>query len=222
MRASAKCLDSRKEADSQQHLDLANQAYEDHANQTALQEYRIAHQLCRSAMVLFGIAHSEAALGQDSEAARDFERFLREATDAEGELRRDATENLRALSARLTLLELAGAIDGATVLVDGRALGEWRSGTPIYLLPGKHTLLVQGGPGGRFERPLTSLVGGRRLSVEVPGVAPLIPPPEPSATPTPRRRWWLWAGIVGLLIAGAAATAYVVTRPERPPCDFCP
>ncbi|HET6149546.1 MAG TPA: hypothetical protein VFH68_18560, partial [Polyangia bacterium] len=137
------------------------------------------------------------------------------------ELRRDATENLRALSARLTLLELAGAIDGATVLVDGRALGEWTSGTPIYLLPGKHTLLVQGGPGGRFERALTSLVGGRRLSVEVPGVAPLIPPPEPSATATPRRRWWLWGGIAGILIAGAVA-GYVVTRPDRPPCDFCP
>lgn len=221
--ALAKCLHTAGEKESQDHLDLANQAYDRQAFETALQEYRLAYEMCHSAMAFYGTANSEAQLGRESEAARDFERFLREADDAEKPLRQKATDRLRALSARLTLVEIMGAGDRTTVSVDGQPVIGWVSGVSLYLSPGGHTLRVEGGAAGSFERVLTSTAGGHLL-VEVPASspAPLATAPADREPPAPRRRWWLWIGLATVLIGGGVA-AYVVTRSDRPSCpNFCP
>ena len=221
--ALAKCRHASGEQESQNHLDLANQAYDRQAFEAALKEYRLASEICRSAMAFYGTANSEAQLGRESEAARDFERFLREADDAEEPLREKATDRLRDLSARLTLVEIVGAVDRTTVSVDGRPVIGWASGVPIYLPPGEHTLRVAGGAAGRFERVLASTAGGHLL-MEVPAwsPAPAAPASAGLEPPARRRRWWLWVGLATVLVGGGVA-AYVVTRSGRPDCpDFCP
>jgi hypothetical protein len=220
--AAAKCLDATGETAGQFHLDRANQAYAGRDYENALREYRTAYQLCRSAMVFFGTANSEAQLGRESEAAQDFDRFLREASDAEADLRDQATQRLRDLSARLALVEIVGASGGGTVSVDRVAVGGWGPGIPIYVPPGSHTLRVYAKNAGVFERVLTSTAGSRlRLEMSIVD-RDRQAAAEPPAARRPGRRWWLWGGIAAVVVAGAVG-AYVLMRPERPPCPgFCP
>jgi hypothetical protein len=215
----AKCLDPRNEDRGLKYLAEANRAYEDRAFERALQNYQATYSVCSNGIVFFGIASSELALGHDDDAARDFDRFLREAPDAESELREAAVRRLAELSARLTAVTLAGAAAQATVFVDERAARGWMQGATLYLSPGRHALRVEGGAAGRFERVVLATEGDR-VRVEVPANVALtsLPPGKPAS----HRYWLLWGGVAAAVLAGVV-TAYAVTRPDRPPCPtVCP
>ena len=218
--AFAKCAEARNEQEGLNHLAAANQAYQNDLPELALREYQAAYGLCRSAMVFFGMASCEAELGRDTDAARDFERFLREGPNDEADLRREAADKLRSLSARLTVVDLVGEVDRATVLVDQQAVNGWAKGTPLFLSPGLHTLRVEGGAVGMVERVLTG-ERGVRLRLLIPRVEARDDARARSLA-KPSRRWWLWGGIATALVAGAVA-GYVVSRPDRPAClTICP
>jgi hypothetical protein len=215
----AKCLDPRNEDQGLKSLAEANRAYEERAFDKAIREYQATYSVCSNGIVFYGIATCDLALGHNDEAARDFDRFLREAQDADGDLREAATNRLAELSARLTAVTLSGATAQATVFVDERAVRGWAQGALLYLSPGRHSLRVEDGAGGRFERSFVASEGAR-LRVDIPANATLTEPPP--AQPASNRRWLLWGGIAAAVLAGAV-TAYAVTRPDRPSCPtVCP
>lgn len=215
----AKCQDPQGETAALSHLEKANRAYVEDAFKEALQEYRAVYDLCRSTMVFFGIANSEAGLGQDESAAQSFDRFLRVADDAEIELRLDAENKLRTLSAHLLLIEVAGRWLPSAVFVDGKSATDWIGGAPLYLRPGRHLLRLGGRDGEILERTVEGQPG-QRLRIEtlpVVSISTASLPPAPPPPPSPRRRWWLWGGVASVVVGGAVAT-YLFTRPDRPPC----
>jgi hypothetical protein len=220
--AHARCVRADGEEMAQAHLDLANQAYAEHQFEVALREYDLAHELCGSPLVFYGTAHSQWKLGHESEAARDFDRFLREATDAGQAQRQAAADSLRTLSVRLTLIDIAGPLEHAVVLVDGNTVAAWVSGAPLYLSPGRHTLRVQAPATGVVERLVVGMIGSRSRW-EIPPQAIIATSPEPAPEAAPHRRsWWLWGGLGAVLIGGAVA-AFVLTRSDRPSCpSVCP
>ena len=215
----AKCLDPRNEDQGLTYLAEANHAYEQRAFDRALQKYEATYSVCSNGIVFYGIGSCEFALGHNEVAARDFDRFLRESPDAESELRKVAVNRLAELSARLTVVTLAGATTQATVFVDERAARGWAQGSPLYLSPGRHSLRVEGGAAGRFERLLVATEGAR-IRVDVPANVALAEPAR--ARPASNPHWLLWGGIAAAVLAGMV-TAYVVTRPDRPSCPtVCP
>ncbi|MDW8362950.1 MAG: hypothetical protein RMK74_11165, partial [Myxococcales bacterium] len=83
---------------------------------------------------------------------------------------------------------------------------------------------------GRFEAAVGQLVGGALESVLRPRAArdeetpvrrriettPASPPPEPVEDEPPLYgRWWFWAGVAGVLVAGAATTLVLTSRDDR-------
>ncbi len=210
----AKCLDPRNEDQGLKYLAEANNAYEERAFDRALQKYNSTYGVCSNGIVFYGIASCELALGHNEDAARDFDRFLREAPDAESDLREVAKKRLAELSAQLTAVTLVGAAAQAAVFIDERAVRGWVQGTAIYLAPGPHSLRVEGGAAGRFERPLVATEGAE-LRVDVPTTIALTEPVR--ARPASNRRWLLWGGIAAAVLAGVV-TAYAVSRPDRPSC----
>jgi hypothetical protein len=217
--AGATCADPSREGEAMSHLTLGNETYERNAFDESLREYRAAYDLCRSPMMFFSMASSELSLGDESDAACHFDKFLRDAPDAESELRQDAQDKLRSLSGRLMLVDLAGALNGVTVFVDERAANDWVPVGPLCLSPGRHVFRIEGQAGKTLERVLTGAAGSR-LRVDVPASfteAAIIP-----SRPPFWRRWWFWGGLAGVIVAGAT-TGYLISRPDRPPCPgFCP
>ena len=104
----------------------------------ALQSYRKARVLFSSYKLDFNIARCLDSLGQTTEAATFFQRFLhRVDRDAPTEMVSQAKTRLRQLRRRLasvTLSHLAGTV----VMVNGKSLGTPPPGHRLYLTPGTH------------------------------------------------------------------------------------
>lgn len=157
-------------------------------------------------------------LNRVSEAYREFERVLREATAlAEGlkkyeDTRDAAKKELDQLRARVALVHLE--TDGE-VSLDGTALPSAES-QPLVLLPGEVTLALELQNGERVERKLTLAAGAEEsVSLMLPKPAPEPVPTEPPPArveyrkdPDAIERKTL--GYVGLGVAGAGAVGFAV------------
>jgi hypothetical protein len=126
---------------------------------------------------------------------------------------------------RITALErlvgrviIATNVEGATVVVDGNAVGTSPLAEPLELNPGGHalvaskegyrsyrgTVVVSPGSEQRVDAKLESLVQVKIVEV----------PRQDKNVPV-YKRWWLWT-IVGAVVGGSAITAGVLGSREAP------
>jgi tetratricopeptide (TPR) repeat protein len=207
----------------------------------ALTEFQTAYRLAPAYEVLFNLGVVHEKLSEPVLALQAFERYLAEGKTAVPRDRHKLVDQ-EISSLRKQCSELVIQVDGApaTVEVDGIESGDTPLTTRIYVLPGRHRVVVRRGDEAaqadvdshRGDRVVVALSlarpRGREPDSDAPRDArplePIVAPPAkvelptvtaaPVAPPAWYRRWYVWVGI-GVIAAGVAATVAVVeTRPR--------
>jgi tetratricopeptide (TPR) repeat protein len=191
----------------------------------ALPKYRKARALYPSFKIDLNIGATLDAMGRRTEAASYFERFLIQSTNAPQKITNAAKERLGELKKKLGSVKLTSIVEGATVSVDGKAVGKTPMELPLYLEPGAHELKLE----HTGHQPLTrkmNLAAGQHETLDLsprPEAPPPPPPPPPVVDEAEQRRLQeqaqvrrsktLWAYTtlgVGAALAVTAAVLYGV------------
>jgi len=144
----------------------------------ALTSYRRARTLYPSFKIDLNIGATLDAMGRRTEAASYFERFLIQSSSAPPAIIAAARSRLDELRKRLASVKLSSLVDGATVIVDGKATGKTPLELPIYLEPGGHALRLEHAGHTPITRQL-ALTAGQHQSVD------LSPRPQSAAPGAP-------------------------------------
>jgi hypothetical protein len=187
-----------------------------------LEKFEEAYALVPSPKIFFNLGIAYAGLGRNGEAYDAYERFLREATDANASNRTQARQELDRIAKMIGFLAVSANVVGPEVMVDGRRVGTLPLPNPIPLDPGPHQLLVRAGGVVAQERRLLIAAGAKNdLRLEIvhgEAAAPAAKPAAPAgavsvaaAPVSPGSRQWMrqarWVGVG----ATAAALATGIT-----------
>jgi len=186
---------------------MAGKAYYDQARYAeAIREFEEAYRLSPKNDLLFNIAQAHERAGHLDKAVEYLKRYL---ADASVKDRASVSERLRNLEARLqqTGITLQANVDGATVEVDGKAVGKTPLSAPIQASPGSHELKVSREGYLPFSA-FISVSAGSMVTVN----AKLTPGESAGqSAPTPRahRRGYTWTWVTGGVAAALLITCAV-------------
>jgi tetratricopeptide (TPR) repeat protein len=193
----------------------ANKLYSRGMYLDALQKYRDARALYPSFKIDLNIGATLDALGRRTEAAAFIERFLVQSASAPAEIIDAARSRLEELRKKLGRVRVTSLVEGATLWVDGKAVGTTPFELPVYLEPGRHAFKLERaghepvsrdldlGAGEQATLDLTPRPRARAPSSQPAATRPVEQPTAPDPTLEARRRSrTLWA--YGALGAGAA------------------
>lgn len=148
-----------------------------------------AYALRKHPAVLLNLAQSEVRSGHEADAATHFAQYLREHKEATESERQGALQGLAAAKASVMEVPVEVDVAGAEVFVDQTLEGTSPLPGPLYLSPGKHTILAR--KEGREDRVEIDAVAGQSAAVTLrpkrakkPEAAP--PPEKTSQANTPR------------------------------------
>jgi hypothetical protein len=102
-----------------------------------------AYALRKHPAVLLNLAQSEVRSGHEAEAAAHFAQYLREHKEATETERQGATSGLATAKAAVMEVPVEVDADGAEVFVDQALEGTSPLPQPLYLAPGRHTILAR-------------------------------------------------------------------------------
>jgi hypothetical protein len=202
--------------------------------------FKASYELVPRVQTLFNLASAQSQTGRLVEATESYRRFLRETTGMHFDLRAQATAQLELVEKQLAqiTLDIVNLEPGDALALDDVELPHAVVRQAIPINPGTHAVRLQRGASVIATRAITLSSGAvESLRIELPVRAILEPPAKPlepalepdeprplalvdvpPASPAPRRRsWlrspWLWSA-VAVALAGGAAGAYVLSRPE--------
>jgi tetratricopeptide (TPR) repeat protein len=128
--------------------------FQAHRYRDAIHEFELAASLVPSADIWFNIARAWEELGEHEPAIEYYRRYLRDRVDppdrerveqhiAELEERMEAERQQGQHAPTTGTLRIRTSIEGATVIVDGREVGESPLSVPITTEPGEHEVFVE-------------------------------------------------------------------------------
>ena len=121
-------------------------------------------------------------------------------------------ELLRTLVGKITL---AGAVDGSTILLDGRPAGTTPLPAPLVVNPGRHKLELAHEGFATFRAAVDVPVGGAAAvaanQTEAIKVVTVAGPAAPDRDKPVYRKWWLWTAVGGAVVVAGVITAVVLT-----------
>lgn len=214
--------DAKLKAEARAHLKRGAELIDAEDLQGALVQFEAAYRLVPNPTILhnFGIVYQ--GLGRKAAALEAFQRFLDEAARPPAQTREHAEKAVSTLRAEVAELRVQSDVDGATIFVDARKVGETPQRRPIYLDPGPHHLSVEKPGLGTVHAARLQASAGQQLTVparlaaRAPAAAPLPAPagqvtetqpaPAESARPWQRTAAWVTAG------AATAAAGVFVTQ----------
>jgi tetratricopeptide (TPR) repeat protein len=187
------------------HFESGRSYYEQGRYDEALHEFEEAYRLASPAsqpIMLFNVAQTQERIGRLSEAIDSFRRYLEASPRADD---RAAIESrIQNLQSRLdaTRIAITSSETGASVLVDGTAIGTTPLAESVRVTPGVHEIRVEKDGFHAFSLRVTVPVGE-----EVEAEANLVSEAEPdvaapAAVPGPRVYTWVAAGIAGAALVG--------------------
>jgi PEGA domain/TPR repeat len=130
----------------------------------AISEFNQAYALQPHPSVLYNLGQAYAASGRSVEAVETLGRFLEQAPAADVERRAQASALMEYQTQRIGLVSLTVAPEGATISVDGVALGPSPLAEPLKLAAGNHALVLAH-PGYETRVESLQIVGKQRLSL---------------------------------------------------------
>lgn len=169
--------------------------------QAALVELMRSIELQPTQVALFDAAMCLKNLDRYDEAAALLERLLSEYGDQAGAERLgEYRAQLEAVRARMGRLVVTTDVEGAEVLVDGRAVGTTPLAGPILLLPGEHGIVARRGQITTPEEHVTLQSGEvRTVRIALAAGPPAGPRLRAARRSGPAPAWfWISAGVAGL------------------------
>ena len=197
----------------------------------ALAHYRKARKLYPSYKIDLNIGGCLDAMGRHGEAATYLEKFLIESEKAPPKVIAQARKRLDELKKKLARLNLSCAVEGATVVLDDKIVGQTPLEIPIYMKPGKHLLKVIKAEHRTYTRRLTvkaqqvyklAVVLGMMGDTVKAQAKPIDPPAAPRPAPTleaalgdakeyRRKSTWAYTALgVGVALTATAMVLYGV------------
>ena len=153
----------------------------------ALERFIEARGLFPSYKLDLNIATCLYDMGRHADAAKELERFLEKAEKAPPATVKEAHVRLQKLRKTLASVKLVCAVDGATILVDGKEVGRTPLKRRIYLRPGLHELKLRAKRYAPFARDLElridehrEMVVALQKRVQKPGQGPTVPATRPA------------------------------------------
>jgi hypothetical protein len=228
--------DARRRAEARALLRQGNALFSGHDYHGALELYRRAYALVPSFKLDFNIGATLEAMGARAQAAEHYEVFLIQARREEKpKVVAEIETKLRALRAALARVAVISGRRGATVSIDGGAVGAVPLPRPVYLEPGRHSVTIS--ERGRirvlasktplredrilFWQALTLAAGELRSvaatapppTVVAPAPPSALPPANPPARGSPiYRRWWFWTALGAVVVGAAVGGGYAASR----------
>jgi len=133
----------------------------------ALSRFKKAYELYPSFKIDLNIGGTLDAMGQLTQAAAYFERFLAKAhTKAPKPIMEAARQRLARIKQNLSSVTVKCPVEGALIQVDGEEVGKTPHVLPRYLMPGKHVVIVRKAGYLTFTRNL-DLKKGMHVTVDV-------------------------------------------------------
>jgi len=153
---------------------------------SALRKFEQAYAVFPSPKIWFNVGAAERVLDQPVEALSAFQRFLAEAPQAPAASRLEAEQAVAALTSSLGRLNVACAVTGVDVSIDGKPAGVTPLTAPIWATPGQHQLAGQHEGMAPDVQDVTVVAGTERtviLGVHAVETASAAPPPLPAPVP---------------------------------------
>jgi hypothetical protein len=122
-----------------------------------------AYALRKHPAVLLNLAQSEVRSGHEADAATHFAQYLREHKEATEAERQGAMSGLATAKAAVMEVPVDVDADGAEVLIDQTLQGTSPLPQPLYLAPGRHTILAR--KEGREDSVQVDAVAGQSTTV---------------------------------------------------------
>jgi len=157
-----------------------------------------------------------------------FDRFLRDAGDAPPETLAEARRSAAELKTKLGQIQVACAVDGTEITVDGKQAGSTPLGEMLWTTPGRHQVAAQhAGFAPAIEDVVVTTGKITTVDIEVLPIdlrpanktadAAIVGPggvaaADQGAAPKPiYRRTWFWVA-AGVVVAAGAAAAIVIAN----------
>lgn len=202
-----------------QRYDRGLELYSEGELQLAVIEFERAHQLVSDYRTLYNIGQVRIQLGHYARAHEALTAYLEQGADEISAERRDAVGgDLRMLATRVATLSIELNVAGATVSVDGAAVGVSPLPGPILVNAGPHEVTAKLA-GYQGDTAQITLAGQdvTRVSLELELITkstpqiivkPVAPPPESN------RETWKWAAwtATGMLAVGSGVTTLLGVR----------
>lgn len=174
---SKQCLADEKEV-AKATFDRAVELFTQEDYRAALTTFEDSYRIYPRASTLFNIGMCQKALLLNNEAISTFELFLSDQKSFDyPALREEAKASLEQLEKLFGKLYVAGAPDGATLIIDGLQIGA-TSGVPMRLPPGSHAVMVEAKGHKKFEAQVT-IDSARETRLEVKLESEQMPPEAP-------------------------------------------
>lgn len=181
----------------------------------ALAAYKAAHEAFNSPKIYFAIALAEKRLGRYIDALDHFERLLAELDEVPEKMRSEVERHVNQVKKNLGVIFFRIEPEGASIEIDGKAIGKSPLDRPYYVVPGEHKYLIEH-EGYKTLSGTVELEGGDvredPMALEKITKEPIVvekdddlPPPMP---PRHRDKTQLY---VGLGLTGGFAVAATVT-----------
>jgi hypothetical protein len=202
------------------HFQRGVELYHEGAYRAALIELRRAYEIVPDYRVMFNVGQTHYALGEYVEAINALEIYVSQGGSEIPQARREEVDTtLTALNKRVAFLRVTTDRDGASILIDGKAIGTTPLQGPIPLSLGRHTVDATTAD-GYTASDVIDVAGGDQRTLGLTLVAPAAGSLGPAAPTTLwgkmsiRDRWgysMLTAGVAvavgGAIMAGLAKKA---------------
>jgi tetratricopeptide (TPR) repeat protein len=175
----------------------------------AAREFEEAYRFFGRAELLYNIGKSYDGAGDFVRAHSFYRRYVEaapESSDAEG-----IRQRIDELSSHIAHLTVRVKVAGATVRLDGTAVGSTPLATPVELNPGVHRIEVARDGFATWTEEVNVVSGGSYdLAARLVELAP-VPLVEARKTPV-YKRWWLWTAVSVVLVGGAVTGGVLGAR----------
>jgi hypothetical protein len=161
--SSAAAQSSHAETEGRAHFDRGLALFNSQDFNGALAEFQAAYDVSHRPTVLYNIGVAHQALHHYPEAARAIEQFLREATITP-ERRAQVAHGLDEIRQFIAHVTITGLPNGATLTIDGDAIGTAPFAAAVAVGTGRHTLAVHAS-GFRDAQQTILIAGGQQREV---------------------------------------------------------
>jgi hypothetical protein len=174
-------------AEARAHYDRGRAFYDEGRYAEALAEMRRANELAPSFKILRSIGLVQGELGDYAGAVASLERYIEAGGDAvRADERKEAEARVGQYVTHVAVLDIVTEPAGATLVLDGAALGKSPLPQPVMVNGGHHTIAATLDGYAEATKELDAGGGDHiRVDLELVAQPPAPPPPPPAPPPAP-------------------------------------